>query len=44
MSATYGWYWSDELGLGIGHEVAVAHRAVADGEFKDVVEDHAPAA
>ena len=34
----------DLLGLGVGHEVAVAHRGVADGELKDAVEDHAAAA
>ena len=44
MPAASGWDGSDPLGLGIGHEVAVAHRAVADGELEDAVEDHAAAA
>ena len=32
------------LGLGIGDQVAIAHRSVGDGEFEYAVKDQAPAA
>ena len=32
------------LGLGIGDQVAIAHRSVGDGEFEYAVKDPAPAA
>ena len=38
------WDGRSALGLWVGDEVAVAHRVVGDGEFKQAVEDHAFAA
>jgi hypothetical protein len=43
VSAGTGRRWRGLLGLGVGDEVAVADRIVADRELQDAVEDHASA-